>query len=741
MSLRINHNLAALNANRNLKLTTESLTKSMQKLSSGFRINAAADDPAGLVISEQFRSQIAGLNRAIQNSEGSITMIQTAEGALTEINNLLISMRELAIHAANEGFNDDDQLAADQAEIANALKTIDRIAANTQFGTKKILDGSKDNIATITSADTSGVSIMRSNLSTGQHSITATKTAESSAKLNTTSLGISLTNTDGDPYNLTEKIHNIDVVQASDVAKKVSGSFDLTDAWGNSLHLNATGATAATMTSSAGVATIGMDTGGVATAGDAGTYQVVVNYQENGESPSGNQTIQFDVAAGDKTADIAASLQAAINTNTALAGKVTVTATSGVEQASLFIQSANVGAQYSFRLESVTNTTGTAQAFDISAGSARGTSDNLLGFDVVTAQWSGGRTGVATVAAGDYTSNSQLVDAINTALRTDASGNGGFGTIAGGATTNDITASVVNTNQIQFATRDEGSDYSIKLDAGVDSTGNLMNVLNLTADTLPNQGTDALVAFDNYTNTITAVKYATEGAATLYSAAADKPTRGSVDITLDTALNGINLGNLLLDVKAAKFDVRLDGGPATSVTAGVDTNVFNADRSESLIVSYGLTSNGGTETINNFNQSLVFQIGANVGQTAEIGIRNMSASALGTNLAGNMFRSLAEIDVTTVQGAQDAQSIIDASIDEVSTTRGTLGSFQKNTLESNLRNLRIAAQNMTASESIIRDADMAEEMSEFTKNQILVQTGTAMLAQSNQIPQVILSLF
>jgi flagellin len=127
MSLRINHNLAAINANRNLQQTTTQLSKSMQKLSSGFRINAASDDPAGLVISEQFRAQIAGLNRAVQNSEGSITMIQTAEGALTEINNLLISMRELAIHAANEGFNDIDQLKADQAEIDNSIATIDRI--------------------------------------------------------------------------------------------------------------------------------------------------------------------------------------------------------------------------------------------------------------------------------------------------------------------------------------------------------------------------------------------------------------------------------------------------------------------------------------------------------------------------------------------------------------------------------------------------------------------------------------
>ena len=212
-------------------------------------------------------------------------------------------------------------------------------------------------------------------------------------------------------------------------------------------------------------------------------------------------------------------------------------------------------------------------------------------------------------------------------------------------------------------------------------------------------------------------------------------------MTVGTAQNGVNVGNLLLDVKAAKFDVRLDGGPATSVSAGVNTTVFNADRSQSVILNYALTSQGGTETINNTDQSLVFQIGANVGQTANIAIRNMVVLVAGQEPAGNMFSSLSKIDVTTVQGAQDAQAIIDSAINEVSTTRGTLGSFQKNTLESNLRNLRIASQNLTSAESQIRDTDMATEMSTFTKNQILVQAGTAMLAQANQMPQVVLSLF
>ncbi|MBD3257622.1 hypothetical protein GF377_04255 [candidate division GN15 bacterium] len=738
MSLRINHNLAALNANRNLGLTTVELNKSMQKLSSGFRINAASDDPAGLVISEQFRAQIAGLNRAIQNSEGSITMIQTAEGALTEINSLLISMRELAIHAANEGFNDVDQLKADQAEIDNAIKTIDRIAATTQFGTKKLLDGTKDNLATITTSNSSGLTIKESGLTTGQHSITATKTADPSASLNTTSLGISLQNTDGDPYNLEEKIHSLDVVQASDVAKKTSGSITLADAFGNDLTIAAS-ATVANIASATNLSA-------AATASQAGTYNVVVNYQENGESPTGNQSLSIDVEATDTMTDIASKLQAQINLNTALAGKVQASASAG--DAPLRITSVNAGAQYSLQVEAsssdVDTAAGHSEAFSFTSGSSRGTSSNLMRFTVNTEKNSNVTANV-TVDANTYSSLSGLVTEINNALYENGV-HGGFATVSGDTSGEaDIVASIVNNNQIQFATRDEGSDYSIKLDELQSSdsfgTGDLHNVLQLTPDSLANTGTDALVAFDNYTSTITSVKYNSETNVTLWNKASGEAGRGSIDLTIANAQNGVNVGNLLLDAKAAKFDVRLDGGPATSVTAGIDQNVYNADRSQFVNLNLSLTSQGGTEQITNTDRSLIFQVGPNVGQTVSIGIRNMAASSLGKGQAGNMFLSLAQIDVTSPEGAQDAQSIIDAAINEVSTARGKLGSFQKNSLESNLRNLRIAAQNLTASESQIRDTDMAMEMSTFTRNQILVQAGTAMLAQANQIPQVVLSLF
>ena len=104
------------------------------------------------------------------------------------------------------------------------------------------------------------------------------------------------------------------------------------------------------------------------------------------------------------------------------------------------------------------------------------------------------------------------------------------------------------------------------------------------------------------------------------------------------------------------------------------------------------------------------------------------------------FDSLEDLDVTNFQGAQDAIKLVDKAIEEVSANRAKMGSFQKNTLESNLNNLRVASENLTSAESVIRDSDMAAEMADFTRNQIMNQSATAMLAQANQRPQSVLSL-
>ena len=155
MSLRINNNIAAVNGHRNMVKNDAAVSKSLERLSSGLRINKAADDAAGLVISEQMRAQITGLNTAISNSEQAVTLVQTAEGALDEVNSLLNKARSLALHSANEGVNDTNQLIADQSELDNIVDSVSRISATTQFGTKKLLDGSLSSAASNNSAITS----------------------------------------------------------------------------------------------------------------------------------------------------------------------------------------------------------------------------------------------------------------------------------------------------------------------------------------------------------------------------------------------------------------------------------------------------------------------------------------------------------------------------------------------------------------------------------------------------------
>jgi len=170
MSLRINHNISALNGTRNMIRNDFAVSRSLEKLSSGLRINRAADDAAGLIISEQMRAQIAGLDQAVKNSETAVSLVQTAEGALDEMNTLLNKARQLALHAANDGANDSNQLAADQSELDNIVSSIDRIATNTQFGTKKILDGTlatgrSNNLSVLQSVTVSGLATGNYNLS------------------------------------------------------------------------------------------------------------------------------------------------------------------------------------------------------------------------------------------------------------------------------------------------------------------------------------------------------------------------------------------------------------------------------------------------------------------------------------------------------------------------------------------------------------------------------------------------
>ncbi|MBN2071820.1 MAG: flagellin [Candidatus Krumholzibacteriota bacterium] len=461
MSFRISHNISSINALRNLSKTEFSVSRSLERLSSGLRVNRGADDPAGLVISESMRAQLSGVRQAIENAETATAMIQTAEGAMNEIHTLLNSIRELAIHAANTGANDAVMLAADQDEIDNAIATIDRIADQTQFGVKKLLDGSSGVIGTTTDATVSF-------------------------------------------YDATE-------------------------------------------------------------ASISGTYAIVITTQaEQAQATAG--TAQTAVLGVNETLTI---------------NGVSVALVSGMTQ-------------------------------------------NQVVDQINTYSSSTGAT--AAVVGGTLTITSQ-----------------GYGA--------NVNASVVS--NVAAATTSTGVGTTVVTDAGVDIAG--------TIGGLAATGLGKVLTGDS--------GLATEGVA----------------ISTDHAV-----------------------GAAGSITIS--------------------------------NNSLVFQVGANKNQTVTITLNRMSTSGIGTGVIGNLFASLSEISVLSSDQAQDSIEIIDKAIQQVSKKRGELGVFQKNTLESSSANLAIAEENLVAAESVIRDTDFAQEMAELTKNQILLQSGTAMLVQANQIPQVVLQL-
>ncbi len=142
MGLRINQNIAAQNAYRNLSITDGQMAKSLEKLSSGFRINRAADDAAGLSISEGLRSQVGGLKVAARNAQDGVSVVQTAEGALTETHAILQRMRDLAVQASNAGSQDSTARTAANTEVTQLKDELTRIADTTKFGSQALLNGS-----------------------------------------------------------------------------------------------------------------------------------------------------------------------------------------------------------------------------------------------------------------------------------------------------------------------------------------------------------------------------------------------------------------------------------------------------------------------------------------------------------------------------------------------------------------------------------------------------------------------
>lgn len=571
MSLRINHNIPALNALRNLNKTDAELSGSLERLSSGQRINRAADGPANLVISEQMRGQIASITQAIQNSEASISMVQTAEAALNEVASLLVSMRQLAIHAANEGANDEKMLAADQFEIENALDTIDRIARTSQFGTRVLLDGSNG---------ANGLAVGEGLAFVSASPITRSSPADGYA--------VDITR----PATRAEKSGLRPIVlgdlQATDMDRLVKGFRIMIAEGGKNISFD------------------------MENNEDGDVIRKLMGEMER--SPE-----QFDPKLVERNIrdTIAENLQRKADSD-GLNIEVFLQKMPGVDGDVLAVRHKDFGSRNTFFVG------GTVPG--ILSVEPNRFEEALPGRDV-----EGTIDGKIAVGHGELLEGSEDTDVEGLAVRFDS---------------------------VQFLKQ----RYPKFIPQG--------------PEFLPNPEI-ALVNPDN---------------------------------------PPVPDGRLVSKEEDGEYVVFTWEAPA-SVERQPDGFVHISQN------------------------SLAFQVGPTRGQQVKLSLIDAKTNRLGLGLDNESgFQSLKEINVTDAQGAEDAMLLVDDAITKVSELRADLGAFQKNTLESNTTSLRIAHENLSSAESSLRDADMAEEMSSFTRNQIMLGAGMAMLAQANQTPQTVLQL-
>lgn len=700
MSLRINNNIQAVNGHRNLVKNDGMLSRSLEHLSSGMRINRASDDAAGLVISEQMRAQIAGLGQAVANSETAANMVQTAEGALDEINSLLRKVRSLALHGANAAPNDTNQLVADQAELDNAVRSISRISATTQFGTKKLLDGT---LAAANTYDTTKVFkfdvgtdlLTRTDYTGGRVSLVIDSSAETSTTIrfstaaNTTVVGTSTVTVD--------QATVLDTFSASDFLNGNSiGSFFASGTTNGTINGGSTQAFIARIEDTA--YSFNTDTSASTLNGSnvvswLNTVQSVYTFTQDA---SALVTIRNSTGAVGATRDIEFGLRV-----------TSISTTDGCYAVKSFtidmFQAASLQS-YGHNQATTIRTSG--------AGTFSGTS--------VTGGSLGEETVVFVGANGSTTAGATLRDTLGigtTRLNTNAQmtitiAKRDF-VFANGETMGDI-VSFINQQQDDYildADRDRGLTLVRKnIGAGGDATDLAIYVRDA-------------IGRVSYMTPLSANKVEMSG-----SAAA-------------SVLGGIDDGvNILSHLEGDG----LPGGRINLVTTSDDASILR-NSANGILISLDTAFAKTAESVSaNMTTGALFQTGPNQGQRVGVDIKDVSSNKLG--LGADDTKSLLNLQSLTDRQAlvngmfTQALDVIDKAISDITDLRGQLGAFQANTLETGLSSLRVATENLTSAESTIRDVDFASESAAFAKYQIMVQANTSMLAQANQLPQNVLKL-
>lgn len=743
MGLSINTNVMSLNAQRNLNNSQNDLSKSMQRLSSGLRINSAKDDAAGLAISDRMTSQITGLNQAVRNSNDGISLAQTAEGALQESTNILQRMREVSVQSANDTNSASDRQSL-QAEVNQLKQELDRIAETTSFNGKSLLDGTLSSAQfqvgananetisfSINSAETTALG--NNNLTTDNANgiESATESATAANVASSSGFGANLAAAQADSLGA----QTLSFVEGDGTEATVAVTDGISAlALKTAVDAQITGTSDAAYSSSS--VTISLDS-----IGGMDGVETLGFTLDDGSGTDVDMEVTFGTAG---VADAATAITAmaaidvtgltGITTTDNGDGTMTITSASGGNiEISAFVGS-DAGATASM---SFTDSSGSTQTMAEEGGEAyvqRSAASYV--FD----------------AADDVVSATSTSDMLG--VEAGVEGMGGIGlTDANG--TNNVSAqtlTVVGSNgsaEVEVANGDTADVIAEKMNAVSAETGVTANA-NTTA-TISDLSADGSVSFDlqgtnttavsinatvlsnDLTGLVTAVNEQTGNTGISASLSADKASvileqSDGSDIKISDFEHSGAVTDQTTPANGVVQSVSVTGaqGGGTVLSDGHAAGAYTAEttNADSTIV-------GGEVT---FNSSAGFNVTSSIA-SEEQSLFNSGAD--GANVSN--LNSVNSIDITTVDGAASAIESIDGALMQIDNMRGDLGAIQ-NRFESTISNLSNVSENLSAARSRILDADIAQETSAMTKNNILQQAGVSILAQANQAPQLALSL-
>ena len=742
MSLRINQNVTSLSTYSNLNRTSARMDKSIGKLSSGLRINSAADDAAGLAISEKMRSQISGLNRAKLNAQDGVSMLQTAEGGLGETESIIQRMRELAIQGSNDTLTTNDRLEI-QKEINQLRDAIDDIADSTEYNTKKLLDGSQTALISASSKSISGTA-NGSGVQGGDFNVSMTVVQGGISQMQTSQMfmnkdtgNLALGNTklediaqfyDENGVFALDTAQTLTVTGNAETAQFVlDGKMTLNElasalqnaiAGASGLGIKNSSATVVS-TAQSGVSGLGgylqITSGKIGDVGEfsiAGDQAVIDALGMTISRHSANNIVQVSTkdASGNTrrvttSTDVASSLLDGIDLKFA-SQAAQVAGNGGIVDGLKFTEDATVGFSFMVGTASVNiNTTFAASSCYSMEGIAEAINANIAAD--ATAKTSGIE---ATVVDGQIRISYNPTDPSSPTEIKISAGTDVIGLIEGTYTgfvdgDKDMDYAVKGMTMLQVNTANVGALMTVKV---TDGAGNSETI---TVGTTVSAGDADLIEINGWVTSVNSTL-----------------TTSSVSARVD-AVNGsiaftsTQLGNM-----------NISGNPAIQSLLKIESTSTKASvvTSTDLLGYKDGTAKGAGDTnfrLHVVDNSPTFQIGANQGQNMKITISDMSASALGID----------KLDMSTTRGAQKAIGRLDKALSIVSAERSKIGAFE-NRMNYTINNLENAATNLTDSESRVRDLDMAAEMTEFTSAQVLQQAATAMLAQANSSSQSVLQL-